>query len=126
MSEEIINGVDVSECMFYGNDECDYGYMKYNSTFKDEMGYPKKCKENSICYYKLLKRLENKYNNLKSLLEFEIQLREVFAEKCIKYEFALVDIRNMLKIADKAKKAEKHFEYMDKVLASANDLIKEF
>lgn len=44
-------------------------------------------------------------------------------EQNAKYKQALEEIREMLKIADKTKKAEVHFEYMDNALVKANEVL---
>lgn len=109
MEEKIyVNGVDVSECKYY------VPYTK--DCINDNKSYDK-CKSCKDCYYKQLKRLEQENEELKQTikdltqslddcnvdrtklykkLDFEMQKREEFADKSIKYKFALEEIRELL------------------------------
>lgn len=78
MSEIIINGVDVSECRYF-NKETDYS------------GCGQICK-NTPCEYKL-QRLKAENESLKSLLDFEVQKREVLGDENVKLTFALEEIK---------------------------------
>lgn len=59
MSKPIINGIDVSECIFYSENNCDIGYIADS--------YPKNCKNNPDCYFKQLKRLQEENKRLQML-----------------------------------------------------------
>lgn len=64
MSETIINGIDVSECEFYNNYECDayrHEYWEPQDNTKDM------CKEHENCYFKQLNRLQEENKRLQML-----------------------------------------------------------
>ena len=66
MSEITINGIDVSECEFYNDCECNayrHEYWEPQDNTKDM------CEEHEDCYFKQLKRLEKENDELKQMLE---------------------------------------------------------
>lgn len=69
MTEEIINGIDVSECCFYNNGKCD-----------NPNGMACNCINNAICYFKELKRLEQENKELRKANEISIEKVTVTAE----------------------------------------------
>ena len=59
----IIDSVDVSECGHYYYGKCEIDYDEWNN----EIIRYNKCQNNPNCYYKLLKRKEQKLENIKEI-----------------------------------------------------------
>ena len=57
----IIDGVDVSGCEHYEDLNC--------SAYRDSCGYPLDCKDKPNCYYKQLKRKEEKIEKIQEVLD---------------------------------------------------------
>jgi hypothetical protein len=61
----IIDGVNVSKCGYYVNGECSI----HGCGLSGEDTFCRECEANSNCYYKQLKRKEQKYTRLKADFE---------------------------------------------------------
>lgn len=73
-----INGIDVSECKFYNNYECNayrHEYCEPEDNTKDM------CKWHDDCYYKQLKRLEFELKVTKADYEASEQENEIIAKQ---------------------------------------------
>lgn len=68
MNKPIINGIDVSECYFYSDINCDLGYIADS--------FPINCKNNPNCYFKQFKRLEEECKLLHEAQEQTVEQEE--------------------------------------------------
>lgn len=121
MNKTIINGIDVSECNIRFNqfekNICELGNRKLG-----ELHYL--CSENPNCYFKQLKRLQKENEELKKKIEsYNCNANCYKYKETDKYKQALEEIREMLKIAERAKSANKHFEYMDNASNKCNEVL---
>lgn len=87
MNETIINGIDVSECEFYFEDNGviapDGTPERANICTSPERSCENNdsCYCNKDCYFKQLKRLQKENESLKSLNDFNVQKIEVLKEE---------------------------------------------
>ena len=100
--EKIIDGVEVEGCDYYYNGECrslldctDYNVELFNRQLEINSN---ECKDNPNCYYKQFKRLEKENEKLKSLLDFEVQKREVLEQKIEDLNFYIDSYRVALEV----------------------------
>lgn len=79
MTEEIINGIDVSECGYLDKSPVDFWCGEVDGEYSAAY-----CNERPDCYYKQLKRLETENAKLKELLETRCYDEVEFENKKLK------------------------------------------
>ena len=82
-------------------------------------------KEDVDILEKELQHLEQENEEVLKQLEFVRTNKSVIDAERIKFKQALEEIKQMLIIADKTPSGERHFEYMDKALLKAKEVLNE-